>query len=100
MIKIPRQIDIGGHTYTIEFDDSLDVDQSLWGKHSNRQLRIQIYPNLKPSNLTVCLIHELLHAIDTIYNDRKLDETVINGLSEGLNQVFKGLGIELDWNEI
>ena len=36
-----------------------------------------------------CFIHEMLHAIDCIYNSNKMEEDVINRLSQGLYQVLK-----------
>ena len=45
--------------------------------------------NLAKSTLEVIFIHEILHAVDIVYNNDSLNEDAINHFAEGLYQVLK-----------
>jgi len=98
-IKVPKQIQVGGHWYKIVFDKSQQPDghaaTTVW-----RKQRIEIDPALPESGKVESLGHEIIHIINQVYMHQDLREQDVDPLSEGLYQVFSQLDIELDWSEI
>ena len=100
-IKVPRQVQIGSHTYSIVKSQKELGDGNFYGEVNHRLQLIRINSERPPSQCAEALLHELLHIVDTILLRDKLDENRISLLSEGLSQaIYKGLNIELDWGDI
>jgi len=84
-------ITIGGHSIQIIRTDSI-IDEGGGALHGVWRPREGcIYISRQSGSLQgQTLIHELMHAIDDIYNNGKLDEDTIDALAQGLYQVLKG----------
>ncbi len=98
-VKVPAQINVGGHKFRIKYDSDLDDENDSGKTHLIRYV-IDINPNRTNERKALTLLHELLHAIDLIYNQYDLGEKQTTTLAEGLFQVFTELGIEFDWSEV
>lgn len=100
-MEFPELLKVGGHEIKVLYpynfreraDNSAQCDKSL------NELRINDEDgcgNKRPeSNTGVDFLHELLHMIDKIYCNRKIEnlghgveEEIVCGLSEGLYQVL------------
>ena len=98
-LVIPPEIQVGGHKYSIAFNENLKDDND-YGRVNHRLQKIELNPARPTSQRVEALIHELLHVISNVYADRKLEEGDISAVSEGLLQVFQQLDIELDFSQI
>lgn len=95
-IELPRTIKVGGFTYTIEVSAEHDRDlqgRALWAEHSGALKRIRVDSQCSSEQFAESFGHELLHALDCVYNNNKLTEEDTNGLAQGLFQVLEQLGI-------
>jgi len=93
-VKIPETVKIGGHVYKVirnyKFKERTDrrgqIDYGL------KEIRLQeedISGKYVRSEVEQTFIHELLHAVENIYNSQNLNEEIIERLSQGLYQVLK-----------
>lgn len=100
-MKYPKQIQIGGHTYSVEIVDQhcLDTFANIGGHHY-QGLRIELSSRAidgKPLPLTVIntlFWHELVHAIARGFSI-SLEEEDVERMSQGITQVLSQLGIYL-----
>lgn len=100
-IKVPDSIKIGGHKYKIILDNGKRmVDEAINGEVNYRKQQIFINATRPDSQKQEALIHEILHCADRTYGAGNISETTLGSLSEGLNQAFNELGIELKWQDI
>lgn len=99
-IRVPKRIQVGGHIYSIDYNDEIERKEHLWGTHDHHDLKIEIYPHISPTVKTSTLLHELLHAISVVYAQSKCDDDTIQSIAEGLTQVMSQIGITLDWGNI
>jgi len=94
-MKIPKEIKVGGHIYKVicpyHFKDrtdrvgacdSLKNEIVIGDDNGNGEKR-------NKNTIEQTFFHEMLHAIDKVYNADKLEEEVVERLSEGLYQVLK-----------
>lgn len=94
-IEIPKSIKVGGKTYSILYPYVFTERTDLRGQTCSDTLEIKISDQLKTGekfhteNIQETFIHEVLHAVDIIYNSNKLEEDEITRLGEGLFQVLK-----------
>jgi len=97
-VVVPNEIQVGCHKYSVFFDEAIDPD------YCGRRLPAQLFILLNPSNLPthnlVAFLHEILHATNDHYLNRKLEEPEIDSLSEGLSQALQSMGIEFDFSQI
>lgn len=98
-IKVPSKIQIGGHTYAVLLDKGLITDGTYYSIDHMRQ-HIKISPLIAETIKTASLIRALLCAVNNVYNAGDVEDKHLDGLGEGLNQIFQQWGIELDWSEI
>ena len=95
IIKIPKQIKVGGHMYKVIYPyhfkertdrigacDFIKSEIVIGDDDGNGEKRGQ-------STIEQTFFHEMLHAIDKVYNANKLEEETVERLSEGLYQVLK-----------
>lgn len=98
-VKVPPQIQIGGHSYKLIFDkmvDHFDKTATL----SERTQEIMLAPNLSSSTLAISLYHEVQHFIAHVWVC-EISELIIESLAQGWFQFLNvDLGIELDWSDI
>ena len=99
-IKVPKQIKIGVHRYSIAYDDKLEERSKKIGFADITNGIILIEPKQMDSAKSDVLIHEILHIVDFYYANKSLEEDVISGLATGLLSLLDGIGVELDWSEI
>jgi len=93
-MKIPEKIKVAGHYYKVKWDDEYLSNEGYLGLSVHRKLLMwlcKIYrgDKLSKSLIEQTVIHEILHCVDTAYNNHALDEDTIDRLSEGLYQVLK-----------
>lgn len=99
-IKVPRRIQVGGHIYSIDYNEELQRKENRWGTHDHHSLEIEIYPHTSSTVKSSTLLHELLHAITVVYSQSKCDDDTIQSIAEGLTQIMGQMGITLDWGNI
>jgi len=95
-VKIPTSIKIGGFDYKILIDSQSDEEldnNNHWGEHSMAKRWIRIHSKASSEELNNTVIHEVLHGIDCVFNNRALTESETELLANGLHQVFEQLGI-------
>ena len=94
-MKIPKKIKIGGHVYTVEFPHKFKDLDDRFAQHSYNHLSILItdtaYDGDKRDDqwIVTSLLHEVIHAIDSIYIHKVLTEEYVEAMSFGLLQVFR-----------
>lgn len=98
-IRVPRRIKIGGFDYkinqSIRISKELD-SAAMWGRHLGalREIQLASDGNVSPQQYSQTFIHELIHAISSIYcEDRQLAEADVAAVSNGLYQVLEQLGV-------
>jgi len=87
-MRIPKTVKIGGYTYKVIIR-VIDKHEKAIGRGDNNMLEILIEKNIPNQKQEEVFIHEVLHAIDYVYNSLALKEGEVERLSEGLYQVFK-----------
>jgi hypothetical protein len=105
MFTLPT-IQIGGHQYKVSFNNaySTNDDSVNIGDHCPVKLEIRLATQSADgvarqlSVMEATFIHELLHAISTVY-DCDLEEENIEPLAEGLYQVLKQFGLKMITND-
>ena len=93
-MKIPKKLKVGGRVFRIKHLHHSKEEN--WGliKYNSSEILLYRY-GLKPlekmskQNMEQTFIHELLHAIDSVYNSFGLGEKTTSRLAEGLYQVLK-----------
>jgi len=100
-MEISKELKIGGHNFKVlcpySFRERCDVDAQC-DKVLN-EIRISCldgFGSERPeSNITVDFLHEIIHSVDKIFCNRKLErlgldveEEIVSGLSQGLYQVL------------
>jgi len=94
---IPNSVKIGGKTYNIiypytfveRFDHMAQINNDMLTIFLTDMCEKQPLPK---QQIEESLLHEIIHAVDYIYNANKLDEDTISRLSEGLYQVLNDNG--------
>ena len=93
-MRIPKRIKVGGHVYLVTTGHRFREDASLVGQSRHEEGIILVSTHSatgatrERSQVEETFIHELLHAVDSIYNARGLNEDTVMRLSEGLYQVL------------
>jgi len=92
-MKIPAQIKIGGHIYQVVYPYVFKERFDRAGSTDGDACRILISNKcdgleMPQSRIEEIFIHEVLHAVDSIYNGGKLEEEDVKRLAEGLYQVL------------
>ena len=89
--QIPKQIQIGGTTYTVEYTTIENSNEG--GEIDFVNSKILLDKTLGKQQTERVFLHEVLHAIDQSYNNGKLDEDAIDRMAHGLHQFVR----EMDW---
>jgi len=99
-VKIPKQIKILTHTYTVKFDSKELLSSGTCGLCKHLQQEIILEPNHPKSEVNQIFLHEFIHTIER-HLCVKLDDADVERLSEGwATLLFDNLGIEFDWSLI
>jgi len=93
-MKIPEKIKVAGHVYKVKWDDRYLTNEGYVGLSIHNKLLIYLCKKYRGNILAKSVIeetflHEILHCIDTNYNNHELSEEQVDRLSEGLYQVLK-----------
>ena len=99
-VKVPKQIKIGAHTYSVCYKQFLGKDMGFRGTIEHRLQEIWIDPDNPESQKAETLIHEVLHLIGSVFSTG-LDDSNVDRIAEGfLELLANNLGIEFDWSDI
>jgi len=88
--ELPSRVTVGGHQLDVLLVERVDRENSE-GAMSTQKGYILLKDDLGARSWHVFL-HEVLHAIDEVYNDAKLSERSVEHISQGLYQVARDLG--------
>ena len=96
-IKVPRKIKVSSFVYELVLAENLTRDHQLLGQCLSDSVIMKIDPKTPPQTRDVTLMHEIVHAINDVYNCG-LEEPNIDRIAHGLADVLKNsFNIELDW---
>lgn len=98
-VKLPDKVKIGGHWYKVlfpyKFVERIDINGLT--DHDTVEIKISegdgISQKLAESKIMETFFHEIIHAIDYIYNANSLDEPTVKRLAQGLYQFLTDNGL-------
>ena len=82
------------HTYKVLYPYEFKERSDSFGQSDHALLEIRLKERdcggviLPAARVMECLMHEIMHCVDAIYNSQGLGEEVISRLSNGLYQVW------------
>lgn len=82
-IKLPTQLKIGAHTYTVNREKVGELGQDSCGKHDSEKNVITVDDGLADTQKVEALFHEIFHALNG-----ELSETDVEWLAQGMTQVL------------
>ena len=93
-MKIPDKVKVAGHVYKVEWNDEWLSNEGYIGYAFHNKLLIYLCKIFRGEKLSKTvieenLLHEIIHTVDTNYNNHSLSEETVDRLSEGLYQVLK-----------
>jgi len=94
-MKIPNKIKIGAYDVKIVFPYVFTERSDRYGYYSETSKKICITDKdsngseLNRALIEQILLHEILHAVDDIYNGSNVDERDITNIAQGLYQALK-----------
>lgn len=80
--KLPPRIQVGPHTYDVEFDEQRCRDLELRGRSDQNTLTFLLHPGLPESMVRETVLHELLHAVLSIQGVDVTDEPLLTSENE------------------
>ena len=93
-MKIPEEVQVGGFTYRVVFVDFLPNTEI--GNCQPAELTIYLAKFYRDTHKPIPIavqeqtyLHELVHSIDAIYLQEKLDEDTVDRISQGLYQALQ-----------
>ncbi len=98
-ISVPARVEYSAQWYGVSYKKHMRTDDHLTGCLNCRTRKVEIDPDETKEERDLSFVHENLHIIDIKYKTG-LDEDNIERLSNGLMELFKNLGIELDWSGV
>jgi len=87
-MKIPKKVKVGGLTYKVLLNYKFKEREDLRGQCDNTSQEIRLAGNICQEGIEQTFMHELLHAIDNVYNAYKLDDDTVERISQGLYQTL------------
>lgn len=87
-MNIPSKVKIGSRIYSIKKNYKFEEETGLWGQTIHSDLEIRLSPTSR-GIMEETLMHEIFHAIDSVYNNSALTEETVTRLSHGVAQVLK-----------
>jgi len=105
MISLPKKLKVGGHVYKVKTLKYFKDQRDLVGLHSEHDRVITVaiqYSSLDRNiqQLLETLLHESIHAIDSVYCERSFSETIVEKLSEALYCVLAANDLFLGTNKV
>lgn len=90
MEELPGTVQVGPFLYILRREAGVDSD-SNWGECDNRLRLLDFAQQTGPRQLPATLIHELIHAVESVYGV-KLEEEQVVRLTHGLTQALQSTG--------
>lgn len=78
-MKIPKQVKIGSHIYTVNIVDSINENPERLGETDHGKLTIQIR-KMEPSMMEDTFLHELFHCFNTEFTSHEMLQSFTNSL--------------------
>lgn len=97
-MKIPKKVKIGGHWFKVLFPYKFIERSDVDGHTDMDTFEIKIAngdgvsQKLADSKIMELFLHEIIHAIDHVYNASQLDEKTVRRLGQGLFQFMSDNG--------
>ena len=89
MMKIPKQLKVGGKTYMVEQTSNLKLGEyNCSGEIDYKDLEIRILPTVI-DRMEASFIHEMVHAIYDHLGYKEHDEKEVDELANALHMVIK-----------
>jgi hypothetical protein len=82
-MTIPKKLKIGGHVITVKLKKMTDC-----GAFYNAKNLIEIREDLPQSQKEATLIHEIFHAINSVFGDSESSHVILDSFSEQLYQIL------------
>lgn len=95
-MEIVGEIEVGGYVCEVVLVPGLATDTGNVGQFTKRNKKIEIDAQADGKQDIFC--HELVHAIDYVYNNSGLTEGEVDSIGQGLYQVLNQWGVGFDWN--
>lgn len=95
-IKVKNGVDVASIHYNVRTDKKHDnelMDRNHYGECHNRTGELYVASQYGADLYNLSFIHELIEAIDSRFCQDNVSHDHICGLSEGLAQAFKSLGV-------
>ena len=95
-IEIHEIIKVAGIDYKVRAGDRINLElqaSSRRGSHSALLREIDIRNDLGGQDTSCTFIHEVFHAINSVYCNGELREDDVDALSSGFHQVLEQLGV-------
>ena len=96
LIKIPKHIKVSGFDYKIRTSQRINAElkaQGLRGSHAEALREIDIHTDAPPQDLSNTFMHEIIHAINTVYAHCNLTEEHVDNVTNGIHQVLEQLKV-------
>ena len=93
-MKLPPSVQVGPFRYTVKAEQELEGDR--WGHCDANWRLIALAKDMPPRQQTVTLLHEVIHAVDDVFNI-DLKEPQVQELAHGLAQALGSMGA---WPEV
>jgi hypothetical protein len=90
-MKIPESVQIGGHVYKVDLGWLPERGSTRVGEVNHDTHIIGVLRRPSQSAMEETFIHEVVHAVDLVYNNSALGEDEVDALSQGLYQALKGI---------
>ena len=96
---VPQQIEIGGKSWGIKVERQTSLShQSANGQNDLDHLEILIVAD-HPEVRAEMFLHEWMEGVNHVWLDRVLEHNQVNAIGEALLQLFKQLGISLEFTK-
>jgi hypothetical protein len=93
-ISIPKTLKIGGFDYNIDITHDADLRaDGCYGQCKEMTRSIAVDSSISEQQFSHTFLHEMLHAVDSVYGINSVTEEQNKHLAQGLFQVMEELGI-------
>ena len=72
------------------------ANEEVYGTWSHAKQTISLKKDITRDMRAVCMLHEIVHAVDNYMVDIRLEETQVEKIATGLYAVLKENGIDID----
>jgi len=101
-VIIPKSLKVGGKVYMVDYLYNFSEQGNLVAQCDNEtnviRVRATAYSGEPTArqNIEEAFLHEIIHAVDLIYNGGRLKEDAVKQLAQGLYQVLTDNGLFAD----